>query len=80
MSYRRRHLSYGRDPSLSRWMRVVYLWIGLLLGASWVSWLGFRTFADAVRGDIPYALGALTIGAVFATVTTWFIYRRRSRR
>lgn len=59
---------------------MIYLWIGLLLGASWVSWLGFRTFAGAVRGDIPSAVGALVIGAVFATVTTWFIYRGRSRR
>ncbi|NWN88150.1 MAG: hypothetical protein HLX51_06360 [Micrococcaceae bacterium] len=80
MSYNRNHLPYGQGPSVPRWLRVVYLWLMVSLGASFVAWLGFRAFADATRGDLVPALISLGIGAVAGAVTTWAIYARKSKR
>lgn len=80
MSYHRRHLPFGQGPGLPRWLRVIYLWLLVTLSTGFVSWLGFRAFAGATRGDLPYAFGALAIGVVAATIITWAIYRRKSNR
>lgn len=80
MSYHRRHLPYGQGPLLPRWLRIVYLWLMVTLATGFVAWLGLRAFAGAVRGDLPYAFTAIAIGAVAATIVTWAIYRRKSKR
>lgn len=80
MASRRHHLPYGQGPGLPRWLRIVYLWLLIALGASFVSWVGFRAFAEATRGDMTPALLSLGIGVVASTITTWAIYRRRSQR
>lgn len=80
MSYNRRHLPYGQGPLLPRWLRIVYLWLMVTLATGFVAWLGFRAFVDAVRGDLPYAFGAIGIGMVASTIVTWAIYRRKSKR
>jgi len=52
----------------------------IALGSSFVSWVGFRAFVGATRGDMIPALLSLGIGALAATITTWAIYRRKSKR
>src|SRR5699024_2356140 len=78
MSFRRRHLPYGQGPLFPRWLQIIYVWLMIMLSCSWVSWLGFRTFAAATRRDIGYALAALGIGAVASTIVTWAVYRKKS--
>lgn len=80
MSYHRRHLPFGQGPLLPRWLRIVYLWLLVTLASGFVAWLGFRAFAGAVRGDLPYAFAAIGIGAVVSTIVTWAIYRRKTKR
>lgn len=80
MSYHRRHLPYGQGPLLPRWLRIVYLWLLIALSGTFVSWLGFRAFAGATRGDLTPAFLSLGIGAISATIVTWAIYRRKSKR
>ena len=80
MAFQRHHLPYGRGPGLPRWLRIVYLWLMIALGSSFVSWVGFRAFVGATRGDVIPALLSLGIGALAATITTWAIYRRKSKR
>lgn len=80
MAFNRHHLPYGQGPGLPRWLRVVYLWLMITLSGTFVSWVGFRAFADATRGDMVPALLSLGIGMVGATITTWAIYRRKSKR
>lgn len=79
MSFRRRHLPYGQGPFFPRWLQIVYVWIMITFSCTWVAWLGFRTFTDATRGDLPYAFASLGIGAVAATIVTWAVYRRKSK-
>lgn len=80
MSYNRRHLLFGQGPLLPRWLRIVYIWLMITLSGSFVSWLGFRAFAGATRGDLTAAFISLGIGAVAATIVTWALYRRKSKR
>lgn len=80
MSYHRRHLPFGQGPQLPRWLRIVYIWLLITLSGSFVSWLGFRAFAGATRGDLTPAFISLSIGAVAATIVTWALYRRKSKR
>lgn len=80
MSYKRNHLLYGQGPHMPRWLRIVYRWMLIMLGSSYVSWLGFRAFADATRGDMGPALMSLGIGALAATIVTWALHRRKTRR
>ncbi len=80
MAFRRHHLPYGQGPGLPRWLRVIYLWLLVTLGATFVSWVGFRAFVGATRGDIFPALISLAIGVVVGSITTWAIYRRKPKR
>lgn len=80
MAFQRHHLPYGRGPGLPPWLRVVYLWLLITLGSSFVSWVGFRAFTGATRGDMAPALFSLGIGMLAATIITWAIYRRKSKR
>lgn len=80
MAFQRNHLPYGQGPGLPRWLRVVYLWMMITLGGALVSWVGFRAFIGATRGDVGPALISLGIGMLVATIVTWAIYRRKPKR
>lgn len=80
MAFNRHHMPYGQGPGQPRWLRAIYLWLLIALSSSFVSWVGFRAFTGATRGDMTPALLSLSIGVVASTITTWAIYRYKRKR